>query len=326
MKRTRSLLSIALPAALATALVLTGCASGSPDDSKTTSGADCAAPGTASDSVKLEGKLGKELKLTSKTPITVKSLERTVAITGDGEAVKEGASATVEMSVFNGKTGEAVAPAAPATLVNKTESLAPWAAKAVTCSAIGDRVVVVTTASDVLGAGGGATYKLDDADALVIVFDFMKLATTRAEGKAVDAPAGFPEVKLAADGAPTITIPKGEKAPTKLKTATIIEGSGAKVAATDTVRLQYTGAVWSNGKVFDSSSQTGQPISLAANQFVPGFTEAIVGQKVGSQIIAIIPAHQGYGKNTAKQLSSVNATKDDVMVFVIDILEATPAG
>lgn len=324
MKRTRALLTTALPAALVAALALTGCTAGS--DTGTTKGTDgqeCAPSGKTSDSVKLDGKLGGELKLDAKTPLAVKSLERTVAIKGDGEAVAKGRSAVTQLTVFNGKTGETIAPATSTPIANDSKKVAPWAAKAVACATIGDRVVVVTPVSEVLGAGGGASYKMEDADALIAVFDFMKLAPKpmeRAEGKAVDAPAGLPTVKLDDNGKPTITIPKGEKAPSKLEVAPLIEGTGETVAETDSVTLHYTGVVWSNGKQFDSSWDRGEPITSPANGFVKGFTQAIVGKKVGSQIIAVIPADLGYGKDTATRLSSAGAKKDDVMVFVIDIL------
>lgn len=319
MKRTRATLKFTLPTALIAALAITGCSAGGD------SAANCAPEGAASKAVQVEGDFGAELTLTSETPAEVTELERSVLIQGEGEEIASGTTVNTSFTVFNGKTGEVIAPSSPSTMTNDTELVAPWAAESITCASIGDRVVTVVPALDVFGEGGAANYELEDTDALIAVFDFTEIATTRAEGKAVDAPEGFPTVELAENGAPTITIPEGEDAPSELKIATLIEGEGEEVGETDTVTLQYTGVVWSSGKVFDSSWESGAPLTLPANQFVPGFTKAITGQKVGSQVIAMIPAEEGYGEDTAERLSAADATKDDVMVFVVDILSATPA-
>lgn len=321
MKRSRALLTTALPTVLVAALALTGCAGGGTDDQAQ----NCTPAGEASKSVKLEGDFGAAVTLASDTPITVSEVERSVLIEGDGEELQEGDSAEAFYTVFNGKTGETLSPGSTISVKKDAESVPEWALKAVECSAIGDRVVAVLPASEMLGAGVGEQYNIADDDALIAVFDFTGLALSRAEGTPMEAPEGFPTVELAEDGAPTITIPEGKAAPTELEVATLIEGDGAVVGETDTVTLHYTGAVWSNGEVFDSSWANGSPLTLGANQFVPGFTKAIVGQKVGSQIIAVIPASEGYGEDTASRLSAAGATADDVMVFVVDILSTTPA-
>nr|WP_243751942.1 FKBP-type peptidyl-prolyl cis-trans isomerase [Leucobacter weissii] len=159
-----------------------------------------------------------------------------------------------------------------------------------------------------------------------MVFDVLRApALERAEGEAQEPVDGLPTVELAENGAPTITIPEGEDAPKELEIVPLIEGDGAEVGETDSVYLHYTGVVWSSGKEFDSSWTNGTPIMLPANQFVPGFTKAITGQKVGSQILAVIPADEGYAEATAERLAAADATEDDVMVFVVDILDAIPA-
>jgi len=318
-KRTRTALTICLPAALIGALALTGCTGGD------SSGQDCAPEGKVSKSIKIEGDFGAEVTLASETPVTTESLERTVAIKGDGDAIKKGETVVAHFTVINAKTGDVIAPGASSNIANDPEVVAPWAAQSIACSSIGDRVVTVVPSSDVLGEGGGANYDLEDSDSLIAVFDFEKVAKMRAWGTPVDAPKGFPTVELAENGAPTITIPEGAKAPTKLDSATILEGDGATVSETDTVTVQYAGVVWSNGKEFDSSWANGAPYTLPVNQFVPGFTKSLVGQKVGSQVIAIIPPKDGYGDGTADKLAAADATEDDVMVFVVDILDAQPA-
>ncbi|MDQ1513016.1 MAG: hypothetical protein QOC59_858, partial [Microbacteriaceae bacterium] len=52
------------------------------------------------------------------------------------------------------------------------------------------------------------------------------------------------------------------------------------------------------------------------------FRKALVGQKVGSQVVAIVPPAEGYGKAGGAG-GAIKGT--DVMVFVVDILATTHA-
>jgi peptidylprolyl isomerase len=51
---------------------------------------------------------------------------------------------------------------------------------------------------------------------------------------------------------------------------------------------------------------------------IDGWNEALVGQKVGSQIVVVIPADKGYGDAGSPPSIPGGAT----LVFVIDILSA----
>jgi peptidylprolyl isomerase len=124
-------------------------------------------------------------------------------------------------------------------------------------------------------------------------------------------------VKLAANGEPTITVPKTD-APTALKIADLKKGTGKTVKTGDTVTVHYTGVVWSTGAVFDSSWTRGQPASFATTGVIPGFGKALVGQKVGSQVIAVIPPADGYGSSVPANQTAITATS--TLVFVVDIL------
>jgi peptidylprolyl isomerase len=93
------------------------------------------------------------------------------------------------------------------------------------------------------------------------------------------------------------------------------------VKKTDQVTVQYQGVLWRTGKVFDQSWGT-SPASFLPTQVVPGFGKALIGHKVGSQVVAIIPPSQGYG--SAGQ-SSAGIKGTDTMVFVVDILASAPA-
>ena len=51
-----------------------------------------------------------------------------------------------------------------------------------------------------------------------------------------------------------------------------------------------------------------------------GFGKALVGHRVGSQVVAIVPPSEGYG---SKGSASGGIKGTDVMVFVVDILATT---
>jgi FKBP-type peptidyl-prolyl cis-trans isomerase len=71
-------------------------------------------------------------------------------------------------------------------------------------------------------------------------------------------------------------------------------GTGAVVKASDTITVDYTGAVAATGVIFQSSSQ---PVTFALNQVIPGWTQGLPGMKVGGTRRLLIPASLAYGAN-----------------------------
>jgi peptidylprolyl isomerase len=120
---------------------------------------------------------------------------------------------------------------------------------------------------------------------------------------------------------PTITPPK-TAAPTKLVTNDLVTGTGATAKLGDTVTVNYVGALYSNGKVFDSSWSRSQTFStpLAPTSVIQGWVNGIQGMKVGGRRELIIPPALGY-KNVAQSSIPANST----LIFVVDLLAVTPA-
>ena len=331
MKRTSAL----IPALLGIALVLTGCSAGGSDGTSDAAGGDCVAPGAASDSVEVEGDAG-ELTLTSDTPISSETVERTVLTDGEGDVVAEGDQITMAMTYFNGANGEIVQQAPDTPITNDKEQLTGWAYDAVRCAAPGQRIAMVVPSEEVLGASPEEAGISDMAadDSFVIVMDFGETSAVpaacdistfdeetllaKAEGEAQTAPEGFPTVSLAEDGAPTITMPEGAEPPSELSIATLIEGDGEEVQPGDCVAVNYRGVIWETGEQFDSSWDRGSATAFRTDGVIGGFREALEGQKVGSQIISVVPAEDGgYG---AAALQNMGHAEDAVMVFVLDIV------
>jgi peptidylprolyl isomerase len=118
---------------------------------------------------------------------------------------------------------------------------------------------------------------------------------------------------------PTITRPTGTP-PTQLESTDLITGTGAAVKSTDTVTVQYIGMAWSNGNIFDASwnDGSGQPVQFPLNQVIKGWTEGMVGMKVGGRRELIIPPNLGYGANPP-QGSSIAA--NDTLIFIVDLVK-----
>ena len=88
--------------------------------------------------------------------------------------------------------------------------------------------------------------------------------------------------------------------------------------------MQYIGALYKNGTIFDESWKRGAPQTFALTGVVKGFSQGIAGlagkippMKVGGRRVVIIPAALGYGK-TAQSTIPANST----LVFVIDLTKA----
>jgi peptidylprolyl isomerase len=173
-------------------------------------------------------------------------------------------------------------------------------------------ITIITAAA--LAFGLGACASQATADQKQAATDTLS-TMTRATGEAQTPLAGFPDVTLDATGAPSIVPVMGE-APTEFGVSTLIKGAGAVVGPTDIVTVHYSGWLW-DGTAFDSSWSGGQPAQFSLEQVVPGFTKAIAGQTVGSQVIAILPPADGYGEQGAGSIPP-NST----LIFVVDILAA----
>lgn len=89
---------------------------------------------------------------------------------------------------------------------------------------------------------------------------------------------------------PTSSVGELQKIDTKV-------GNGNTVKAGDTVTVHYTGAVAGTGKVFQSSLDTGQPVSFPLNQVIAGWSQGIPGMKEGGVRRLLIPAALAYGSN-----------------------------
>lgn len=324
--RRRTTPVLASLAAVALIATLAACSSDSPTPASSTAAAAadvdvCATPsGKASDAVKVSTDLKAEPTATFDKGLTSSETERTVVVKGKGDELAAGGSASVAYVVFNGTTGDRIDAAGydggvTPTFTASVNSLMAGLAKSIGCVTEGSRVVSVIPPADAFGTTGNSDLDVAADDSLVVVLDVKDVVPSKAWGADQPAPEGLPTVKLAKDGTPAVTLPKGD-APTELKIGVLKKGDGAVVADDATVTVQYQGTKWSDGSIFDQSWGRGAS-SFALSGVVPGFAKAIAGQTVGSQVVVVIPPAEGYGE---KSESNTAELAGETLVFVIDIL------
>jgi FKBP-type peptidyl-prolyl cis-trans isomerase FkpA len=73
-------------------------------------------------------------------------------------------------------------------------------------------------------------------------------------------------------------------------------GTGDSPTMSQSVTVNYTGRLASNGTVFDSTTGRG-PATFALTRVIPGFSEGILTMKTGGKRTVYIPAKLAYGAN-----------------------------
>ena len=104
--------------------------------------------------------------------------------------------------------------------------------------------------------------------------------------------------------------------PSGLQYLVMKESTGIKPAASDKVKVHYTGSLL-DGTIFDSSVQRGEPLEIAVNGVIPGWIEALQLMPVGSKWKLFIPSYLGYGDNGAGGAIKPGAT----LIFEVELLD-----
>lgn len=315
-----------IPAALMIAATLTSCTT---EEAPEASG--CLVSGSVSDAVQVEGDFGTQLTLASDAPGSVETAQRTVVesgLKGDTGEIDPTVPTFTSLTVFDGADGSVLE--FSQTDLNEGGGFADWVGQTLNCASGGDRVVVVAPKQEVLGEENA-----EPEESIIIVSDLYVPEYAQAEGTELDLPGGVPEVEIAADGEPTITVPDDVEVPSSLQVHTMLEGDGETIGVGDMVFVHYRGVILRTGEEFDSSWSRGALTKFPAaspeeaaelgiqSGVIGGFRDALVGQTVGSRVMSIVPAEDGgYG---GENLVGMGHQEDDVMVFVLDILGAVPA-
>lgn len=146
----------------------------------------------------------------------------------------------------------------------------------------------------------------------VIVFVFAAaLVSTGCQKEKADAQRQAPDFLASAAREPGAV-----KTDSGLVYRTVKPGQGPHPQATDTVRVHYTGR-FTDGKIFDSSVQRGEPAEFPLNRVIPCWTEGVQRMQVGEKAKLVCPASIAYGERGAGSSIPPNST----LVFEVELLE-----
>ncbi|PCJ13641.1 MAG: peptidylprolyl isomerase [Gammaproteobacteria bacterium] len=84
--------------------------------------------------------------------------------------------------------------------------------------------------------------------------------------------------------------------------------------ASDRVKVHYHGTL-TDGMVFDSSVDRGEPIEFGLNQVIKGWTEGVQLMVVGEKTRFVIPSNLAYGNRSAGAIGP-----GSVLVFEVELL------
>jgi FKBP-type peptidyl-prolyl cis-trans isomerase len=323
------------------ALVLTACGGGgdskkkddaapSPSPSQTAPPSAPKPVDTASPLPQVSGATGKKATITvPKADPSDKFVVHTLS-QGKGAQIQQG---DLVMTNFTGKIwksgkdlpGSYDKGGTPQLIPAGAKTVIPAFADAVVGQKLGSRVLVVAPPNAAFGSAGQQQLGIAGTDTLVFVFDLDKVIPKQAQGSQTSVPSNLPQVKADKPQAATISVPKNAP-PAKLVDKVLVQGSGATVKNGQSVYMQYSGATWkpNEGKatatLFDDSWKTGAPFitPIGSGQVIAGWDQGLVGKKVGSRVLLVIPPSLGYKDQAQGDTIPANST----LVFVVDILAA----
>ncbi|WP_448060534.1 FKBP-type peptidyl-prolyl cis-trans isomerase [Cellulomonas hominis] len=267
----------------------------------------CSDPQPTAPDVMVSGAAGAAPTITYRTPLSVTDTVTEVIWPGTGPELAEGEPVLVDFWLENATDASVVKESytsIPTPRVLSEEDLGRDLYKALSGQRVGARVLQISPAP----GEGSADYPT------VTVLDVLP---TRAEGEAVPPREGLPAVTLAGDGAPSIAASEAAP-PTDLVVQPLLRSTGAQVAEGDVITVQYTGFAWTTGTPFDSTWTSGTPVSFPLDS-VPAWSEALVEQTVGSQVMIVVPPTYSLEATQSEELTG------QTLVFVVDILATGPA-
>lgn len=97
------------------------------------------------------------------------------------------------------------------------------------------------------------------------------------------------------------------------------KGTGPLPGPESKVLVHYTGML-TDGTVFDSSYEAGNPVEIPLNMVIRGWTEALLLMPVGSHWIIYLPPHLGYGEMSppGSPIKSNSVLIFDIKLFSIE--------
>ena len=245
-------------------------------------------PGDASKAVSVSGEVGATPVITYPTPLLVETAERSVVVPGDGATAVEGSALLVGVT-FRDAASDAVVDAVSGLITASDDFLT--LGSSLVCANEGSRLVLVGPSSDI--------WPQAPSEYVVAVIDVLQVFLGKANGVNQLPLDGMPTVVTAVDGTPGIALAYSS-APDEVRVSTVKAGGGATVRDGDTV-IRHT-RTWSWPRTEGGTPSLGtfdtwagfqpRPLDALAESDDPA-ARAVVGAKVGSQLLVVTPGVDG---------------------------------
>ncbi|MFD0026331.1 FKBP-type peptidyl-prolyl cis-trans isomerase [Streptomyces sp. NPDC058382] len=304
-------------------LLLLSAACGSDDKGSDSASASASAPSKGGlPAITSGAKFGEKPTLAKGSGTPPKELKTNVVSEGDGAKLKNGDAIQVN---YLGQAWDSTKPfdnsfdrKQPFDLTLGAGMVIQGWDKGLVGQKVGSRVELVIPPD--LGYGDQAQGDIKANSTLVFVVDILKAKEIPASAKGSEVAQDnmdLPKVGTKTDGkAPSVKIPSKVDPPKKLVSNYVLESKGDVIKGTDSVVVNYVGLLWKDGKTFDSTYATGKTQTFPLAQVtLKGLKNGLVGKKIGSRVLLVIPPDQGLG-DKAQQSVPAKST----LVFAVDIL------
>ena len=273
------------------------------------------------DAVTVKGAYGTPPTVTVKSPWAIDQTRAEVLQPNPkGAVVQPGSTVEVNYYGVNGRTGKLFDESfGKRSIAFPLDQVVPGFSKGLQGQHQGSRVLIAMPGPDGYDASGGRPDSgINVGDTLLFVVDIVEVPLSAPAGTPVTPKAGLPTV-VETDGKPVVTVPQTDP-PKDLVVQPLIQGKGKAVTAADSVTINYTWVDWSSGQVLEQTYGA-KPATAALSSLVPGLQKALVGQKVGSRVLVVVPPDQGYPQGNA----TPKVDPGETLVFVVDVLFTSSA-
>ncbi|MCW1248763.1 FKBP-type peptidyl-prolyl cis-trans isomerase [Acaricomes phytoseiuli] len=252
------------------------------------------------------------------TPLNITDPAVKLLRQGEGDEVQSGQQVSLRGVTFNAADGTQLGETFSAsagqtqTVDDSLKSQSAEVYEAFSSAKVGAYIGIANPSSPSMQQGASpdpatlSIYFVESVSNLPSVAPSDEVASLDSEGK-------LPTVNFDDNNVPSVNIPSGP-APENLVVKVLKEGDGDALAATDTINANYAGWRWEDSSKFDSSYDRGEPASFGLSQVIPGWTQGLTGQKVGSTVLLVIPSALGYGDNPG------TGRPAGPLVFVVEIV------
>ncbi|MEC9208913.1 MAG: FKBP-type peptidyl-prolyl cis-trans isomerase [Bacteroidota bacterium] len=153
----------------------------------------------------------------------------------------------------------------------------------------------------------GNDLDISEEESMTILQEFFGKLQAEKSAKANEAGAAYLAENAAKSGVTTTE--------SGLQYEVLTLGNGAKPTTADQVTVHYHGML-TDGTVFDSSVDRGEPATFGVTQVIRGWTEALQLMSVGDKWKLTIPSNLAYGDQGAGSMIGPGAT----LIFEVELL------